>query len=314
MTIEQLRYFVAVARVEHVTRAAAELDISQPALSRALRRLEAELEAVLFHREARVLRLTEPGRRFLVRAQRALGEVEAGRAELRESHSVDRGTVRLAFLHTLGTWLVPDLLRAHRALRPAVEYSLTQNGAGAMHRALVDDEVDVVLTSPRPDDPALSFAPLVVEPLWLALPPGHRLALRSRVPLADVAEEPFVMARRGYGLRTTAEELCARAGFAPRVAFEGEDVETLRGLVSAGLGVALLPLGRTSGQLLSPPTPHVRIADRDRVRTIGIAWHAQRRLLPAAAAFRDWVRVEGARIAETDGSSRSPRRRVRESG
>jgi DNA-binding transcriptional LysR family regulator len=293
MTTEQLRYFVAVAEREHVTQAAAVVNVSQPALSRALRRLEAELGGELFRRDGGALRLTAAGRGFLVHAQRALAELDAGRRRLDDALSPDRGEIRLAFLHTLGAWLVPRLVGAYREARPLVGYRLEQRSAGAMHEALLEGAVDLALTSPRPDDEDIAFAPLVTEPLWLALPPGHRLAGRRRVRLAEVAGDPFVAVRQGYGLRSTTDELCRRAGFTPRIAFEGEDVETLRGLVSAGLGVALLPLSRTG----APHAPHVRVADRDCSRTIGLAWHGRRDLLPAARAFRDFVHETGPGLA-----------------
>lgn len=297
MTTEQLRYFVAVAEREHVTRAAQAVNVSQPALSRALRRLEAELGGALFRREGGTLRLTEPGRGFLIHARRALAELDAGRHALDDALSPDRGTVRLAFLHTLGTWLVPVLIGAYRDQRPAVGYRLEQNGAGPMLRALQEGAVDLALTSPGPEDPGVAFVPLVTEPLWLALPAGHPFAARKRVRLAEVSTERFVCVPPGYGLRATTDELCARAGFVPRVAFEGEDVETLRGLVAAGLGVSLLPLSRTPGGHVVPETPHIRVADRGCARTIGLAWQAGRELLPVAAAFRTFVREAGPRLA-----------------
>jgi DNA-binding transcriptional LysR family regulator len=293
MTSDQLRYFVAVAEHLHVTHASADLHVSQPALSRAIRRLEHELGADLFARGGGSLRLTEGGRSFLLHARRALTELDAGRRGLEESLAPERGTVRLAFLHTLGAWLVPRLIVGYRRLRPLVTYQLEQHGAGAMERALRDGSVDLALTSPRPDHADLEFHELVTEPLLLALPPTHPLARRRRVRLAEVAQDPFVVVRHGYGLRLTTDELCARAGFAPRIAFEGEDVETLRGLVAAGLGVAMLPAPRTD----TIPTPHLRLGDRGAQRTIGVAWHARRPLLPVAEGFRDFVTRHGPRLA-----------------
>jgi LysR family transcriptional activator of glutamate synthase operon len=297
MAREQLRYFVAVAERLHVTRAAEELHVSQPALSRAIRRLEQELDAELFLRDGGSLRLTDGGHTFLVHARRALAELDAGRRGLAESLSSEHGTVRLAFLHTLGAWLVPRLIVGYREVRPNVTYQLEQNGAGPMERALREGSIDLALTSPRPDDADLGFHALMTEPLLIAVPPAHRLAGRRRVSLADMREDPFVVVRHGYGLRVTTDELCARAGFAPRISFEGEDVETLRGLVAAGLGVALLPRPRSEAL----PSPHLRLSDRGAERTIGVAWHARRPLLPVAEGFRDFVVRQGPQLAADAG-------------
>ena len=299
MTVEELRWFVAVAEREHVTAAAAELHVSQPALSRALGRVQAHVGVPLFDRQGRNLRLNRYGRLYLERARRALAELDAGDAELAAATGTGGGgTVQLAFLHTLGTWLVPALLRGFGAAHPDVTLRLDQGSAQEMTELLRAGDVDAILTSPRPDDPAVGWHPLATEPLRLAVPPGHRLAERKRVRLADVAEEPFVAMKPEYGLRGATDALCAAAGFAPRVAFEGDDISTLRGLVAAGLGVALLPLPHFSAaELDQPATPHLQVADRGANRTIGLAWDTTRYRSPATDAFLDWVVANGRPLA-----------------
>lgn len=299
MTLEELRWFVAVAEREHVTAAAAELHVSQPALSRALARVQAHVGVPLFDRQGRNLRLNRYGRLYLERARRALAELDAGDAELAAATGAGGGgTVQLAFLHTLGTWLVPALLRGFGAAHPDVTLRLDQGSAQEMTELLRSGDVDAILTSPRPDDPAVGWHPLATEPLRLAVPPGHRLAERKRVRLADVAAEPFVAMKPEYGLRGATDALCAAAGFTPRVAFEGDDISTLRGLVAAGLGVALLPLPHSAGvEIDQPATPHLQVADRGANRTIGLAWDTTRYRAPATDAFLDWVVANGRPLA-----------------
>jgi DNA-binding transcriptional LysR family regulator len=297
MTTDQLRYFVAVAEREHVTRAAEAVHVSQPALSRALTRLERELGVPLLDRGGRTTRLTEHGRLFLGHARRALAELDAGRHRLDDQRDPGQGQVPLLFLHTLGSWLVPALIGAYRERRPRVTFDLEQGAAGLMEQRLLDGGSALILTSPRPTDPALHWAPLITEPLLLAVPRDHRLAGRRRVRLEEVAGDPWIGMRPGYGLRTTTDALCARAGFAPQVAFEGEDVVTLRGLVAAGLGVALLPTPRAAGATIATRAPHLRVADRGCSRTVGLAWHRERYRPPVTEAFRAFVLAEGRAIA-----------------
>lgn len=166
-----------------------------------------------------------------------------------------------------------------------------------MAERLAAGTADLILTSPHPADPALTWAPLITEPLLLAVPRDHRLAGRKRVRLAEVAGDPWVGLRAGYGLRTTTDELCRRAGFTPRLAFAGEDVVTLRGLVAAGLGVALLPTPRSAGATIVTRAPHLRVADAGCSRTIGLAWHRDRYRPPVTEAFRAFVLDEGPAIA-----------------
>src|SRR5690606_13826983 len=123
------------------------------------------------------------GRLYREHARRALAELDAGGRALADETGAEQGTVVLAFLHTLGTWLVPALLGAYRASHPDVRLRLAQDSAAGMHRALRDGDADLALTSPRPDDDAIGWLPLATEPLRLAVGPGHRLAQRRRVRL-----------------------------------------------------------------------------------------------------------------------------------
>jgi LysR family transcriptional regulator, transcription activator of glutamate synthase operon len=272
MQVEELRWFAAVVDDPNVTRAAAALHVSQPALSRSLRRLEASVGVQLFDRVGRALEPNRHGLAYAAAVRRALDALATGREALDE----EAGEIRLAFLHTLGTWLVPELIRGHRADHPQARFRLSQDSAGALAEAVREGRSDLLLTSPRPE--GLAWTALFEQPLKLALPPEHRLKARKRIRLEELRHDEFVLMRPEYGLRGITEALFERAGFSPRIAFEGEDPETLRGLVTAGLGVALLP------------GDGIAVADRGASRTIGLAWHPERYRPPAAEAFAEYVR------------------------
>jgi LysR family transcriptional activator of glutamate synthase operon len=301
MTTEQLRYFVAVAEHEHLTRAAVEMQVSQPALSRAIRRLEDELGAPLFDRQPRGLEPTFLGRLFLDSARSALAEIDAGRRAIAGALDPGRGKISVAFLHTLGAWLVPEVIGAYRLRRPLVEFRLEQGSAGSMLDQLARGAVDLILTSPRPDRSEIAWSHLITEPLVVAVPVAHRLARRRRVRLSELAEEPFVALRLGFGLRATTDALCLHAGFTPRISFEGEEVSTLRGLVAAGLGVAILPMPYI---LEDRGVCDLKVIDPDCTRELGIAWNADRYLPPAAAEFRDFVIEDGVAHQAIESGSR----------
>jgi LysR family transcriptional regulator, transcription activator of glutamate synthase operon len=279
--IDELRWFVAVVDDPNLTRAARALHLSQPALSRSLRRLEATLGVDLFDRVGRSVEPNEHGRMFAEHARRAVAAFDSGRDAVRGAAGTEEGEVRLAFLNTMGPRVVPELIGAYRRDHPRVRFRLSQAGAGTMLAELLDGSHDLLITSPRPGDERVAWRELFREPLRLAVPPDHRLAGRRRVRLAEVADDPFVVVRHEYGLRSTTEALCHAAGFEPQVAFEGEDVETLRGLVAAGLGVALLP------ELPQAPAtpPLLAVADQGAVREIGLAWHRERYRSPAVVEF-----------------------------
>ncbi len=284
MDLRVLRLFQQVASGTSVTETAARAHLTQPALSRALRRIEHEVGADLFARSGRTLRLTPAGHVFATHAAAVLDRYDQGLRAVRELVDPDAGVVPLAFLHTLGTWLVPDVISGFREQNPNARFELRQHGEEGLLAELHDGTADLVITSGDPATPAVEWRRLLVEPLHLAVPPGHPLARHDSVRLADAADETFILLRPGYGLRDTTEALCAEAGFTPKVGFEGEEVETLRGLVTAGLGVALLPPPRTAST-----APHPRVTDVAGERDIGLAWLSTRDLPPLSARFREHV-------------------------
>jgi LysR family transcriptional regulator, transcription activator of glutamate synthase operon len=280
MDLVTVRWFLTVAAVGNVTRSAEELRISQPGLSRAIARLERELRTPLFDREGRTLRLNHYGEVFREHAERLVATEDAARRALAEAADPDRGEVRLAFLHTQGTVLVPELLRSYRAAHPRVNFRLIQGGSERIEEAVARGHADLAITSPRPG--GLAWHPLSTERLALAVPSGHPLAARPEVDLGEAAAEPFIVMRHGFGLRSITEELFQAAGIRPEIAFEGEEAATLRGLVAAGLGVGVVPPGE-------PVAGVAEVVITGARRTIGLAWAEGRTHPPAAEEFRRFV-------------------------
>jgi DNA-binding transcriptional LysR family regulator len=281
----RLAYFAGVARHEHVTRAAQDMAVPQSTLSRAMVRLEQDLGVALFARSGRTVSLTPSGRSFLASVERALAEVERAADSVRSDADPQSGKVAFGFLHTMGSETVPGLIRAFRAEHPRVRFQLVQTYGEAMVERLRAGELDLCLTSPIPDAPDLVARRLDEQRLRLVVPEDHRLARRRRISLAEAAEETFVTLEPGFGLRRITDDFCAAAGFKPRIAFEGEEAETLRGLVAAGLGVALLP----PPAVPRPGVAELAVTAPRTVREIGVAWVDGHRDTPPVAAFKDFL-------------------------
>ncbi|PZF97032.1 LysR family transcriptional regulator [Micromonospora deserti] len=278
----RLRQFAVVAREQHVTRAAERLGLAQSTLSRNIARLEADLGTTLLLRTGRTVRLTRHGQQLLPHVERALVALTDGLDELTEELSPDRGRVAFAFLHSLGVRAVPVLLRDFRTSHPRVRFTLVQDSNDAMLEKLRSGAVDLCLTSPVPEDPVFRARKVDQQRLGLVVPHGHRLAGRKRVGLAEAAEEEFVGLKRGYGLRRITDDWCRQAGFTPRLAFEGEEIDTVLGLVAAGLGVALLPLGPAAHH----DVVRVTVTHPQTTRTVALVWLADRAYAPPVEAFR----------------------------
>lgn len=285
--VPRLRQFIAVAREEHLTRAAETLGVPQPTLSRSMARLEEDLAVPLFSRPGRAIRLTRHGRLLLDAAERAVAALAGPVDRLAREADPAHGRVALAFLHTLGTNAVPRLLRDFRAGHPDVRFTLVQGGADVLLARLLAGEVDICLTAPLPAEPGVAVRALDEQRIDLFVPAGHRLARRPGIRLAEASGEDFICMEPGYGLRIIADELCRAAGFVPRIAFEGEEVATASGLVGAGLGVALLPA--TPSLLADPAIAGVRVTAPKAVRTVGLAWLETGQAVGPVCAFRDFA-------------------------
>ena len=292
MTVDTdaLRWFQQVADGTTVTEVSQLEPVTQSGVSRGLARLEAQLGTPLLRRSGRTLRLTHAGAVFKRHVDALLHQLDDGIAAVNQLIEPDTGTVALAFQHSLGTWLVPNLVRGFRAAHPQVSFQLTQVRDELHSPALDGGSADLEIGTRRPRSPALRSRLIAIEPLRLALRRDHRLAGQPRLGLAEVADEPFVSLRRTSALREQSDNLCAQAGFRPRVVFEGDDLSTVRGFVAAGLGVAIMPAPRAgSPEAAAGPLAYGEITDPGAVRELCLTWSAERRLLPAAELFRRHV-------------------------
>ncbi|TNM36530.1 LysR family transcriptional regulator [Nocardioides albidus] len=284
MLVRDLEWIVALADHEHVTDTAAVLGVSQPTLSRTLARVESELGVRLFERVPHGLVASPDGDLVVAAARDLLGRYQQLRHELETRHDPERGLVRLAFLDSMATSLVPRILRAFHEEAPLVRVELAQEPGHDIIRDLATGAVELAITSTRPDG-EFAWVQLQEERLVVAVAPSHRLHARKRVDLAELADEELVTTPAGFGHRTLVNGLLADAGVAPPVSFESADLATIEGLVAAGLGVAIIPeamvgLSGTIGLRISHPGAR---------RVIGLTWRSDRPLAPVAARLRDHV-------------------------
>ena len=292
MKLQQLRHFVAVAERLHFGRAAAALHMSQPPLSRSIRDLETRVGATLLSRTRRRVELTPEGARFLEEAKRVLQSLDQAVLEVGRMAAGGSGRLRLGFVSLADYGVLPGLLKAYKAARPGVALALREMLSPEQATALAAGELDFGLLLP-PVPGELEHIVVQRERFLAALPSRHRLARRrGRLPMGELAQETFVMAPRDIapGLHDIVTGLAARAGFAPRVAQEAIQMQTVVSLVSSGLGVAIVPaslanLGRRGVTYREIADPHPRL-------DLWLAW----RRGALGAAGRDFV-MHARRIA-----------------
>lgn len=271
MNLEQLRSFVEVAQLGNFTRAAEQLHLAQPSLSRQIASLERDLGAELFHRARGGSTLTVAGESLLPLARRMLADAESVRRELAELAGLQRGRVRLGATPTLSISLVAEVLGAFHAAHPAIELHLSEQGSRRLLDELAGGELDLALITASDATSAERFTvtPLLVEELVLissvSLPP---VAKRSTIPLADVAALPQIMFSSTYDLRTTTDAAFQAAGLTPDVVLEGAEMDAVLRFVERGLGVAIVP---AMVLIDRPGLRSVRLAGPPLSRTISLA-------------------------------------------
>ena len=296
-----LAEFAAVARAGHLTHAAEELGISQPTLSRAMNRLEEQLGVPLFSHVGRGIQLTAHGRRLLARAEQALDVLELAGQEVAADADPEYGQVSLAHLKSLGM-TVPALLRVFRAAHPNVRFCLTEASSDRMMELLRAGEVDLCLIAPLPEDRDIAAIPLLQQEMRLVVPAGHRWAARKSIRLADAASEDFVALREEYGSRQIADALCRAAGFTAHIGVVADAIDTARGLVAAGLGIALLPYdGASRDGTAEIPIAHAPGQVPGVSRTLALAWPAHTIQPAAVALFRGFLTARRGRLAAAIG-------------
>lgn len=287
--------FAVLGHELHVTRAAEVLGIPQPTLSRRMARLEQDLGAALLVRSGRRVWLTAAGKALHRSVEQAAEELDRGLRPILLAADPQRGRVALGFVHTLGPVVVPRLLQEFRARHPGIRFELHQEAHDTMLSRLREGGIDVCLTSPMPEDADLSTRPLADQRLVCLVPTDHPLARLESLDLAGLAAESFVGLKPGYGVRRITDDWCRRSGFTPRLTFEGDDIDTVRGLVAAGLGLALLPT--ESGRVPSGATEVPIVPEAS--RTIGVVSPRERPESPPVALFRGFLNDRGAALLRT---------------
>ncbi len=284
MDLNALKQFLVVARLEHLSRAADELHIAQPSLSRTIARLEGELGTPLFDRSGR-LRLNDAGKIFRDHVERSLGELEAGRRAVAEATSEGLGTVRLAS-ETFLTLTGP--LAAYKRAHPSVEIELHWSLAEDMARRLRAQDVDLCVASQPINAEGLESAQLFDEAVGVGIPFNHPLAGRTSVSVGELADQSFITARKGHWLRRLLDRLFAARGITPKIVCESDEPAAIAQLISAGLGIGLVPaFARRSAASL--PVAWIAVDSPDCRRGVTLYWGADSHLSTAARLMRTTI-------------------------
>lgn len=273
MDIDQLRQFLAVARLGNFTRAAEQMAISQPALSRSIQRLEQDFGQPLLERKSRVVELTDAGRLLESRAQQVLELLDDTYAQIADDGR--SGRLRIGAIPTIAPYFLPDFLRCFRQDYPAAELVIHEQTTDELLHRCKQGEIDLAILALPVSAKHLDTEELFKEELLLALPVGHPLAEPARVTLDDVEPYPFVLLGEAHCLTHSVVSFCRQKSFQPLAVEQTSQLTTVQELVALGHGVSMIPeMARRCDN--SPTRVYRSLAGTPPERSIAMAWNPYR--------------------------------------
>jgi DNA-binding transcriptional LysR family regulator len=286
MNLRQLEFFITLAKLEHMTKAAQALNTTQPNLSHSMKELEAELEIPLFERVGRNIKLTKYGEFFLPYAQASLTALNDGRQALGELISPTHGHLSLGLIYTTGYSIAPPLLKKFKNLpqNKNITFSLQQGTTEKIINALLLDEIDLALCS-HINHPAVDFTPLFKQELVLIVPNDHVLATESEVSVKQITHYPFINFSKGSGLRPVIDKLFENMT-PPKAVFEITEDHSIAGFVENGFGISIVPNIKS---LSAFDLNIIKIKDMPFDRYIYLAKLKDKYLSPVTLKFVDFI-------------------------
>ena len=286
--LDDVAAFVAVAELGGFGVAAEQLNLSQPALSRRIQKLEETLGVALLERTTRRVDLTTVGRDFLPKARRLLDDLEESLLSVRAIAERRTGQVSVACVPTAAYYFLPEVIRAYNAEYPNIRFRIVDEGANRVLQSVVNGEVDLGINLLGGQEPDILFDPLLQDPFVLACRNDHPLADHTEVEWRDLADYRFITVGRLSGNRLILDLGLAGLEWRPRWFYEVQHLSTSLGLVEAGLGISALP------RLTMPSHPHPVLVARPLVnpvltRTMGVIRRRGTTLSPAARQFYDML-------------------------
>lgn len=245
MNLYHLRYFVTLAELQHYTKAAEVLAITQPSLSHAITNLEDEIGIKLFEKDGRNIVLTKEGKDFLYDVKSSLSILDNSVKKM-EMLSAGNGVINVAFIRVMGTFFLPKIIRSFLNENKGKKIHFGLHTSTGLSKDLLEDlknrKFDVVFCSKFEDDPLIDFTPVSSQNLVLAVHKNHPLAEKEEVRLKETLNYPYIMFKKRSGLRHITDLIFNRIGAFPQnVLFETEEDQVIAGFVAEGFGIAILP-------------------------------------------------------------------------
>jgi len=295
--LAQLEAFLQVAHYRSFSRAAEALFLTQPSVTARIQSLERELGERLFERTGRSVTLTDAGHAFMPHAQRALTAVQEGTDAIEAVRHGDVGSIRLGASSSIATYVLPEILRRFREMRPRVHVHLNTGSSEDIVERLLAGELHAAIIR-LTQHPEIESVHLYNDDLSLVVAPSHPFAAKGRVTIAEAGKEPFLFFERSSSYHSLIYSMFLRVGIVPESAMELDSMETTKHMVEAGLGIAILPISSIQREVGTGTLKEVEIRDMEQPAQREIGVHALRHRI-LAPPVRDFLKLLTAQYGVT---------------
>ncbi|MBE6106419.1 LysR family transcriptional regulator [Anaerovibrio lipolyticus] len=286
MELRQLEYFQMASRLKNITRAAERLNVSQPNITVAIKKLEAELGIQLFDRSQKQLSLTPEGTIFLNRIELALRNIQDAVLEVNDYKQLQKGTIKIGIPSMIGAYLFPKIFSSFQHLYPHLDIYLYEEGSMTIREQLERDELDFGIVILSDASSSLQLLPMARNQIVACVPENHPLARKNSININDISGADLIMLKEGSFLRYMVLNKLKMANISPNIVLESNQIETIKGLVSTNVGISFLL------DFIVKGTPGIKILPfEDPIYVdLGLAWKKERYISKAAQSFIDFCK------------------------
>lgn len=288
MNLQQLQYFKKISETENFTSAAEELSVTQPALSKAISKLESELEVTLFERNGRNISLTSSGKVFLKHAVLALTEIEKGINELQTISNKDKEIISIASTYCIGTYFLPFIISSFLNYSPKTKLQFSHETVSEILNNIISRKIDLGFyddTKYINNYTEIESVPIKKEEYVLIVPKSHHLSNKTEISLKDLKEESFIVCCDGINDNKTLS-YAEFIDYTPTISIQPREISMLGGLVATGAGITIVP----NTPLINTNTISIlKIKENIGYRTIYMGWLKNHKLPKSAKKFKDYI-------------------------
>ncbi len=298
MTLNELRYIVAVAQERNFRRASEKVFVSQPALSLAIQKLEEELGVQIFERSRTSVSFTPTGEMVVKQAQRVLEEADQIRIIASQGKDQLIGTLKIGAIYTVGPYLLPELIPVLKHKAPKMPLEMEENTTANLQDQLVNGRLDAIIIALPFAGAGIATTPLYDEDFNVVVPLDHPWAKRKQIKTAELGTEKILLLNSGHCFSNQVKEVCSEFNSSVGEIQQGNSLETIRNMVASGLGITVLPVSANSSKYHSRLTREIPFASPAPARRIALAWRksfARKRAIEVLAEAISVTKIHGVR-------------------